>query len=340
MGHASSPPRPELLALLRQVKATPADETLRLVLADWLDENGDTADRARATLIRTQCELHRRSAQLQDETQRGLWEQARALERAYGSEWLGPLRQSGVKATFVRGMVHVETNVGVVVAWRNRAWPQTEAWAWVEWGKLLNGAPAEIARLAESPALGSLATLELRASGPDLAEAVALANSPHLANLSRLEVSHLGAEGAVALARSPHPGRLTALGLLGNGLRNEHVLELLEAPCLGRLTDLGLTGNRFDEEAVRALANFPRLANLQKLRLMYNERLRDEALVALASSPYLGNLEHLEWTGWVREAGARAILDSPHFRKLRYLYSAGYDALPAPLRERMKERFG
>jgi hypothetical protein len=228
----------------------------------------------------------------------------------------------------------------VVVAWRNRAWPQTEAWAWVEWAKLLNGAPAEITKLAESPALGSLATLELRAARHAPAAAAALAQSPHLANLLRLEVNFVGPEGALALARSPHLGRLTALGLIGDGLRNEHVVELLEAPCLGRLTDLGLTGNWFDEGAVRALANCPRLANLTKLRLMYNDALDDAALVALASSPYLEKVEHLEWVGRVGEAGALALLDSPHFRKLRYTYGLPYDHLPAPLRERMRERFG
>jgi uncharacterized protein (TIGR02996 family) len=340
MGHASSPPRPELLALLRQVKATPQDETLRLVLADWLDEHGDAADQARASLIRIECELRRRSAQLQDETQRRLWEQTQALERAYGSEWLGPLRQSNVKCRFIRGMTHVETNVGVVVAWRNRAWPQTEAWAWVEWAKLVNGAPAGIARLAESPALGSLATLELTATARDRAAGRALAGSPGLANLQRLDVIHLGAEGAVAVARSPHLGRLTTLGLLGNALGNEHVFELLEAPCLGQLTDLGLTGNRFDEVAVLALANCPRLGNLKTLRLMYNYLLHDEALAALASSPYLGNLEHLEWSGHGGEAGVQALLDSPHFCKLRYVYGLPYQNLSPALRDRMKERFG
>jgi hypothetical protein len=263
-----------------------------------------------------------------------------ALERAYGSEWLGPLRQSGVTCQFFRGLVHVETNVGVVVAWRNRAWPQTEAWAWVERARLVNGAPADITQLAESPAPGSLTALELVAARPDLAAAAAaLAQSPHLANLSRLDVIHFGPAGAVALATSAHLARLTALALLGNDLENQHVLELLEAPCLGQLTELGLTGNWLDDEAVRALANCPRLANVKKLRLMANHRLGDAGLVTLAASPYLGNLEHLEWTGHGGEAGVQALLDSPHLRKLRFIYGAPYGQLPAPLRQRLKERF-
>src|SRR5688572_26102412 len=56
---------PDLLALLAGCRAAPADDTPRLVLADWLDENADSAGipaddaRARAQLIRVQVELAR-----------------------------------------------------------------------------------------------------------------------------------------------------------------------------------------------------------------------------------------------------------------------------------------
>ena len=63
----SSPPPPlhrDLLALLAACRSAPADDTPRLVLADWLDENADTAGlpspddaRDRAAFIRTQVEL-------------------------------------------------------------------------------------------------------------------------------------------------------------------------------------------------------------------------------------------------------------------------------------------
>jgi uncharacterized protein (TIGR02996 family) len=237
MGDASSPPRPELLALLRQVKTTPDDETLRLVLADWLDENGDAADRARAALIRTDAEWRRRSAPGHDETQQRLREQMQALERAYGSEWLGPLRQSNVTCQFHRGLIHVETNVGVVAAWRNRGWPQTEAWAWVERARLVNGAPADVTKLAESPALGSLTTLELRAARPDLASAAALAQSPHLANLKKLRLlynEHLRAPALVTLAASPYLGNLEHLECAGR-VNADDAQAFLDSPHLPRL---------------------------------------------------------------------------------------------------------
>jgi uncharacterized protein (TIGR02996 family) len=43
--------------LLRRILLEPDDDAPRLVLADWLEENGDDADRARAEFVRVQCEL-------------------------------------------------------------------------------------------------------------------------------------------------------------------------------------------------------------------------------------------------------------------------------------------
>jgi uncharacterized protein (TIGR02996 family) len=44
----------ERTAFLRAILDQPADDTARLVFADWLDENGDATDRARARFIRHQ----------------------------------------------------------------------------------------------------------------------------------------------------------------------------------------------------------------------------------------------------------------------------------------------
>ena len=45
------------IALYQAVCASPDDEAVRLVLADWLDEFGTPADAARAELLRLQCRL-------------------------------------------------------------------------------------------------------------------------------------------------------------------------------------------------------------------------------------------------------------------------------------------
>src|SRR5262249_24080769 len=48
---------PEVVALLRECKNRPDDLTSFLVLADWLDEHGQDAERAMAALIRHDCSL-------------------------------------------------------------------------------------------------------------------------------------------------------------------------------------------------------------------------------------------------------------------------------------------
>jgi uncharacterized protein (TIGR02996 family) len=92
---AASPLNPDLLALLAGCRAAPADDTPRLVLADWLDENADAAGiaaddaRARAQFIRVQVELARPTCDTALLTQlRGA--EARLLT-ANAVRWLGNL---------------------------------------------------------------------------------------------------------------------------------------------------------------------------------------------------------------------------------------------------------
>jgi len=72
-------PRPGLLALLRACKDRPEDDATRLVLADWLEDKGGEADRARAELIRLQLgpASDRRDARVKE------------LEGVYRAAWLG-----------------------------------------------------------------------------------------------------------------------------------------------------------------------------------------------------------------------------------------------------------
>ena len=59
----SAAPRPEVLALLADCKEHPEEDGLRLILADWLEENGSPPDQARAELIRCQVQLARLPAE-------------------------------------------------------------------------------------------------------------------------------------------------------------------------------------------------------------------------------------------------------------------------------------
>lgn len=97
MNPPPAPPlHPDLLALLASCRASPADDTPRLVLADWLDEHADAAGlpsaadaRARADLIRTQVELDRPTLDAGHAAELRAWEHR--LLHAHAAGWLGGL---------------------------------------------------------------------------------------------------------------------------------------------------------------------------------------------------------------------------------------------------------
>src|ERR1700732_3169589 len=73
-------------ALLAAIRENPAEDTPRLVYADWLQEH-DGGDRA--TFIRLQCEAARLSAASKEA--RTKTKQAEALLKAHKVDWFGPL---------------------------------------------------------------------------------------------------------------------------------------------------------------------------------------------------------------------------------------------------------
>src|SRR5437763_11914808 len=88
---------------LQDILAHPDDEALRLIYADWLEDQGGRDDRARADFIRVQCELDA----LDEEGPRRWQLQRRAAEllAAYRAEWARPLRELVLAEEFARGFV-------------------------------------------------------------------------------------------------------------------------------------------------------------------------------------------------------------------------------------------
>jgi len=92
-------------ALLRGVFQSPEDDTARLVLADFLEENGEPD---RAQLIRLQCELAREQAR--SPRARELDKQLRPLIARLRAAVVEPMPE-GVKAEFHRGFLHLDTDL-------------------------------------------------------------------------------------------------------------------------------------------------------------------------------------------------------------------------------------
>src|SRR4051794_11590535 len=85
-------------AFLADIIANPADESLRLIYADYLDERGDP----RGEFIRVQCELAR---QVPASRREELEARARQLLDEHEEEWAGPLPPAVTGRTFERGFV-------------------------------------------------------------------------------------------------------------------------------------------------------------------------------------------------------------------------------------------
>jgi uncharacterized protein (TIGR02996 family) len=90
-------------AFLKDILGNPADDTPRLVYADWLDEQGDEA---RAELIRAQCELAAWPCDCDTSEERVYHDECRCKERAalrgrevlllaaHSDDWVAPLTEA------------------------------------------------------------------------------------------------------------------------------------------------------------------------------------------------------------------------------------------------------
>lgn len=178
-----SPLNPDLLGLLASCRAVPADDTPRLVLADWLEEHADVSGlsspadaRARAALLRVQVELARpsydeeRAARLRVEEQK--------LLVTHAADWLGPLPYRlyelvnpvfgfaqhviGARSPrpfafeplnpfnswrFVRGLLHIDLRTESITDPELGAWFASPLGAWTETADVDLGTPQELEQL-------------------------------------------------------------------------------------------------------------------------------------------------------------------------------------------------
>ena len=242
-------------AFLQAILEEPADDAVRLIYADWLDENGDGD---RAEFIRAQVELanlpesHPRRPALQQLEQRLLGRQRDA--------WLGPLRSLAYVWKFVRGFPEEAT---------------LDAPSFLEHAPLLfASAPLRLVRLLKAGSLidavagcsylGRIEALHLTDNGIGNSGVLWLAQSRHLARLTSLRLgrNQVGDSGVQALALSPYLTRLTALNLSCNHISSAGAATLAGSPNLARLRLLHLGDNQIGPGGVEAL-----LASLHLLRL-------------------------------------------------------------------------
>jgi uncharacterized protein (TIGR02996 family) len=188
----------------------PDDETLRLIYADWLEEQGDV----RADLVRVQVELAGEDVPEKQRTFLRLRE--RELLAEHGKEWAAPLRGLAEAWQFRRGVLEAVTLT----------------------------ATALLDRAEQLFRLAPILELRIVQAGGYIDEIAALPQLGQLHTL-RLDCSRLGDGELRPLLRSRHLAQLRALDLRWNDLTDASTLPLLDMPRAGRLRQLWLGGNHF-----------------------------------------------------------------------------------------------
>src|SRR5262249_55576702 len=112
--------------LLQDIKANPDEDGPRLILADYLEEQGEP----RGEFIHLQCQLA--SLEEDDPDRETLASRAWEIARAHRDEWLGPLQYLHPRCRFTRGLVALEADCPTVVGPTLSAAAQQEPFNWVE----------------------------------------------------------------------------------------------------------------------------------------------------------------------------------------------------------------
>lgn len=307
-------------ALLQAVCTDPDNVGLRLIYADYLEEQGD----ARADFIRVQCDL----ADLSEDDDRvpALKERELQLLNRHGRAWVQELELAHNPCTFRRGFVEALTmSADDFLASAERLFQKTPLRE-----LRLTSTGAHTDGLAASPWLARLGRLRIAAAGD--VDAVALCASPHLQNLHALNLGgfhlgmgciralvagfaqlrelglhgcqQMGAAEAEILAREGHFRELECLSIDGMRLGTAGLHALAATRHWPKLRTMRLVQCNGMDSGVRTLAMSPFFPELHTLNLSGNE-LHGESLQALADSPQRAALRHLDLS--FNKVGAAAL---------------------------------
>jgi uncharacterized protein (TIGR02996 family) len=235
---------------LRAICDDPADDTARLVFADWLEEHGEAA---RGEFIRVEIQLARRNPddEADDRRRATLFARRAALLKAHAREWLEPFSSYARESGFERGFVaEVEAPADVFLTHGER-WTSITPLTRVRfttcqvWDDTVRAYTARTEELFTSPLLCRLEKIDLENSQLGPANLERLAAHPDLSRLRELVLAwnRLGSEGATILAGMSQLRGLEELNLVGNGVTSAGARALAQSPYLGGLKELRITKN-------------------------------------------------------------------------------------------------
>lgn len=262
----------ERAAFINAILDNPADDTARLVFADWLEEHGEPE---RAEFIRVQIEADKLPEDVRLRNDPG----ARIAGKhgaAFGGGWRKAIGLSETEGEYVRGFltgVRVDSTPGFL--------------------DLTDSV------LAHEPVLFEVKLEVWRRSSPqatpeELQQIASLADSPNLRAVTRLwhnnrwvsPARQFGGERLIQLMASPHLINLREISIRSDPtIRLAGVKAIASAPARCALESLELDGTLtgFGTAAVEVLATAPRFAALKRLSLRENALTSDDVRLLLAS---------------------------------------------------------
>lgn len=321
-------------AFLSAILDDPHDETTRLVFADWLEDQGESA---RAELLRKQLVLDRiyRTVPMLDDWH---WMMFRRVLLDFYDDWGCTWVDYTWKQRERLRMTHDEAldivqelpDVERLIADNWKQWTRSSK-RWVSdvgfRGGLLERARVGSSKLAKDGArifsAAPILDLTIDGAGADLPELLQL---PELARLTDLHIAGCRAgssdEGLVgrAIAGAKHLTRLRSLWLERCGLRDGGLAHLAGAAHLASLRELHLEGNSFTEKGIRSLTS-SHFTRLEQLYLNGSWNIGRAGAKRLAAWPGLANLTTLDLSSCgIDGVGVTALASSPYLSRLKYLF--------------------
>lgn len=323
-----TPASPELVALLAACRARPADDLPRLVLADWLEENGQPE---RAEFVRIQVEVSHPTADV--ERIRGLKKREAELLAEHENDWTGgyqaahtammPARRADDKGyvgsvppwyRLVRGLMRVGNAAEFVGRPELRKWLKSHELLWLEQIDFTFTTPGWFVKADLPDELHGRIWLNLRLSGPSNETAWRagfrqLALSGNFTAARSLSVN--GADGEVVLEELTNADVSQLVALTMPGCGGPRPASLIASAPFTALSSLDL--GPIPEAGLRAILASPYLGNLAHLNLVASP-IGDAGLVALCESKLACTLRRVEFpnTG-ISDLGVIALAKSPLF---------------------------
>jgi uncharacterized protein (TIGR02996 family) len=195
-------------AFLQSICENPEDDVVRLIYADWLEDNGDP----RGEFIRAQVEL----AQLTTDSprRRELAFRAHQLLGLHGEEWSTPLRSFVEEWQFSRGFINK-----VTISANSLVSHAEDLFRLAPLQRIrLIGADGDIGFLSALPGWAPITSLDLIANNLSADLLTAMIDAPALRQLKRLVLcgNPIGEAGAAILVEKPHFSALHELQCGGN----------------------------------------------------------------------------------------------------------------------------